>query len=133
MNSGNQYEYAVVAIKQAVEKSRYRVAKAGNVELLSLYYGIGKYVSENTRSGVWGTDAIKTISGRLKAELVGIRVFSESNIKNIRQFYEEWSPYVNRQPLTDDLDVNGEGLLIAIRQPTTGDINVLTSVVMTHF
>ena len=51
---GKQYEYAVVAIKQAVEKNRYRAAKAGNVELLSLYYGIGKYVSENTRNGVGG-------------------------------------------------------------------------------
>lgn len=112
MNLGNSYEYAVIATKQAVEKSRYRAAKAGNAELLSLYYGIGKYVSENTRNGVWGTDAIKTISGRLKAELVEIRGFSESNIKNMRQFYEEWSPYVN-----------GEGLLIAIRQPLAGDID----------
>ena len=85
----------------------------GNAELLSLYYGIGKYVSENTRNGAWGTDAIKAISGRLKSELMGIRGFSESNIKNMRLFYDEWSPYVNRQPLADDLDVNGEGLLIA--------------------
>lgn len=104
MDIGNQYDYAVAAIKQAVEKSRYRAAKAGNGELLSLYYGIGKYVSQNTRKGVWGTDAIKTISGRLKTELVGIRGFSESNIKNMRQFYEEWSPYVNRQPLAGDVD-----------------------------
>jgi hypothetical protein len=43
----NDYENAVSIIKQAVEKSRYRAAKAGNAELLSLYYGIGKYVSEN--------------------------------------------------------------------------------------
>ncbi len=34
MDLANQYEYAVVAIKQAVEKSRYRAAKAGNAELL---------------------------------------------------------------------------------------------------
>ena len=134
MDSKNQYEYAVVAIKQAVEKSRYRAAKVGNAELLSLYYGIGKYVSENTRNGAWGTDAIKTISGRLKSELMGIRGFSESNIKNMRLFYDEWSPYVNRQPLADDLDVNGEGLLIAIRQPLAGDIdwNEFISLGFTH-
>ena len=134
MDSKNQYEYAVVAIKQAVEKSRYRAAKVGNAELLSLYYGIGKYVSENTRNGAWGTDAIKTISGRLKSELMGIRGFSESNIKNMRLFYDEWSPYVNRQPLADDLDVNGEGLLIAIRQSVAGDIdwNEFISLGFTH-
>ena len=134
MDSKNQYEYAVVAIKQAVEKSRYRAAKVGNAELLSLYYGIGKYVSENTRNGAWGTDAIKTISGRLKSELMGIRGFSESNIKNMRLFYDEWSPYINRQPLADDLDVNGEGFLIAIRQPLAGDIdwNEFISLGFTH-
>ena len=64
MDLENQYESAVFAINQDVEKSRYRAAKAGNAEMLSLYYGIGKYVSENTRNGAWGTDAIKTISGR---------------------------------------------------------------------
>lgn len=123
MNDISKYEYAVKAIKQAVEKSRYRAAKAGNAELLSLYYGIGKYVSENTRNGTWGTDAIKTISIRLKSELVGVRGFSETNIKNMRLFYEEWSAYVNRQPIADDLEVNEEGFLLAIRQPMAGDIN----------
>ena len=57
----NNYQYVVKTIKQAVEKSRYRATKVGNAELFSLYYGIGKYVSENTRNGTWGTDAIKTI------------------------------------------------------------------------
>ena len=41
----------------------------------------------------------------------------------MRLFYDEWSPYVNRQPMADDLDVNGEGLLIAIRQPAAGAID----------
>ena len=50
MNELNKYEYAVTIIRQAIENSRYRVLKAGNAELLSLYYGIGKYISENTRS-----------------------------------------------------------------------------------
>jgi predicted nuclease of restriction endonuclease-like (RecB) superfamily len=119
----NDYENAVSIIKQAVEKSRYRAAKAGNAELLSLYYGIGKYVSENTRNGTWGTDAIKKISERLKAELVGVRGFSESNIKNMRIFYEEWNPFVNRQPAADDLEIDEEGLLVAIRQPMADEIN----------
>ena len=123
MNGISRYEYAVKAIKQAVEKSRYRAAKAGNAELLSLYYGIGEYVSENTRNGTWGTDAIKTISDRLKSELVGVRGFSETNIKNMRIFYEEWKPYVNRQPIADDLEVNEERFLLAIRQPLAGEIN----------
>ncbi len=117
------YEDAVEKIKKAVEESRYRAAKAGNAELLSLYYGIGKYVSANTRNGYWGTDAIKCISEKLKAELKGVRGFSESNIKNMRQFYEEWTSYVNRQPLADDLEIDCGFLLAEIRQPMAGDMN----------
>ena len=121
--NNNDYDVAVAAIKSAVEKSRYRAAKAGNAELLSLYYGIGKYVSQNTRNGFWGKDAIRTISEKLKKELVGIRGFSESNIKNMRQFYEEWCEWVNRQPAAGDLEIDGEYLLTEIRQPVAGDID----------
>ena len=32
------------------------------------YYGIGKYISENTRKGVWGKNAIEAISEKLPPE-----------------------------------------------------------------
>ena len=79
MNEPDRYEQAVTIIRQAIENSRYRALQAGNAELLSLYYGIGKYISENTRSGAWGTDAIKRIGKRLRQELPGLREFSETN------------------------------------------------------
>lgn len=66
MDELSDYSHAVAIIKAAVEQSRYRALQAGNAEMLSLYYGIGKYVSENTRHGVWGTDAIKQISMQLQ-------------------------------------------------------------------
>lgn len=123
MKSEIDYNDAVSVIKQAVVKSRLRALQAGNAELLSLYYGIGKYISENTRNGVWGTDAIRQISNKLQKELPGLRGFSESNIKNMREFYEEWSPYVNRQPLADDVDIDAKYLLAEIRQPSAGDLD----------
>ncbi len=105
------YDSAVRTIRTAIEKSRYRAARAGNAELLSLYYGIGKYVSENTRSGAWGSDAIDAISKQLLKELPGLRGFSETNIKYMRLFYENWEQYVNRQPAADDLELDGKMLL----------------------
>ena len=51
---------------------------------------MGRYVSQNTRKGVWGTGAIKAISEQLHKELPGLRGFSERNIKNMRAFYEAW-------------------------------------------
>ena len=117
------YSHAVEVIKSAVEQSRYRALQAGNSELLSLYYGIGRYVSENTRNGAWGTDAIKQISAKLQKELPGLRGFSETNIKYMRLFYEAWAPFVNRQPAADDLEVDGKRLLSVIRQPMADDMD----------
>ena len=47
-------------------------------------------MSEHSRKGYWGTDAIGTISKQLKSELPGLRGFSEENIKLMRRFYEAW-------------------------------------------
>jgi predicted nuclease of restriction endonuclease-like (RecB) superfamily len=98
------YSQAIQTIKNAILKSRYRAAALANRELLSLYYGIGKFISENSREGFWGTSAIDTISKKLQQELPGLRGFSSSNIKNMRMFYEEWHEYIeNRALLTNDL------------------------------
>jgi len=94
---------AVKTIKQAILESQYRAAKAVNREQLALYYSIGKFVSENSREGTWGTGAIETISQTLQKELPGLRGFSASNIKNMRQFYEQWSILTNRQPMAVEM------------------------------
>lgn len=41
---------AVADIKSAILNSQYRLARSANGELLSLYYGIGQYISDNTRN-----------------------------------------------------------------------------------
>jgi len=40
----------------------------------------------------------------LQQELPGLTGFSETNIKNMRIFYETWSPILNRQLTSADLD-----------------------------
>ena len=102
-NALHQYDDAVDVIKQAILQSQYRSVKLITGEQLSLYFGIGRYISANSRSGTWGTGAINRISEQLKKELPGLRGFSASNMKKMRMFYEYWTPYVNRQPSAGDL------------------------------
>ena len=104
MNINQNYREAVKAIKEAILRSQYRAAASVNKEQLSLYYGIGRYVSKNSRIGFWGKGAIEQISSLLQKELPGLRGFSTSNIKNMRVFYEEWEPVLNRQPLADEFN-----------------------------
>ena len=90
MNDIKKYQSAVGIIKTAILQSQARATKAVNQEQLALYYGIGRYVSANTRKKNWGKGAIETISSQLRAELPGLRGFSARNIKNMRIFYEGW-------------------------------------------
>ena len=82
------YAHAVQVIKNAILDSQCKTARMANGEQLSLYFGIGRFVSINSRDGTWGTNAISQISSQLKKELPGLRGFSETSIKLMRQFYE---------------------------------------------
>lgn len=82
---------AVSVIKTAILQSQARAAKAVNQEMLALYYGIGRFISTNTRNKNWGKGVLAQISERLRSELPGLRGFGERNLKNMRTFYEEWS------------------------------------------
>ena len=62
-----------------------------NEKQLKLYYGIGKYISLNSRKGFWGKGAIDAISERLDKELPGLKGFSVRNLRYMRTFYEEWA------------------------------------------
>ena len=104
MDINQNYREAVKSIKEAILRSQYRAAASVNKEQLSLYYGIGRYVSENSRTGFWGKGAIEQISSLLQKELPGLRGFSASNIKNMRIFYEAWESVLNRQPLADEFN-----------------------------
>ena len=123
MDINQNYREAVKTIKEAILRSQYRAATSVNKEQLSLYYGIGRYVSENSRTGFWGKGAIEQISSLLQKELPGLRGFSTSNIKNMRVFYEEWEPVLNRQPLAGDLVLDEKLLLSVIRQPLADEFN----------
>lgn len=97
------YIQAVKAIKQAILESRYRAARHVNKEVLTLNYSIGRFISINSRYAQWGSNAIPVISRLLQKELPGIKGYSETSIKMMRIFYEEWADvFENRQLPIDD-------------------------------
>ena len=81
---------AVQVIKDAILQSQQRALGAVNQEQLALYYGVGRYISANTRTKNWGKGFVEGISEQLRKELPGLRGFSATNLRNMRAFYEEW-------------------------------------------
>ena len=53
---------AVQTIKGAIQQSQQRALAAINQEQLALYYGIGRFVSVNTRNKNWGKGFIDAVS-----------------------------------------------------------------------
>ena len=98
-NKASWLPQAVRTIKEAILKAQGVALRDVNRTQLSLYFGIGRYVSENSRKGAWGTGAVAAISERLQKEMPGLRGFGERNLKNMRAFFEFWSPLLDRQPL----------------------------------
>lgn len=84
------YNHAAEVIKTAILQSQYEALKGVNRIQLATYYWIGKYVSQNTRKGFWGTGALARISERLYRLLPGMRGYSAESLKKMRQFYEAW-------------------------------------------
>ena len=100
-----QYKQAVSVIKDAILYSQYRAAKLVTGEQLSLYFGIGGYVSAHSRQEAWGTSVIDRISEQLRRELPGLRGFSSQNIRNMRTFYEYWMQYLICSPMASKLQI----------------------------
>ncbi len=94
---------AVQTIKTAILQSQSRAVRMISGTQLSLYFGVGLYVSAHSRKGTWGTGAIEDISQQLRRELPGLRGFSSQNIRNMRQFAEFWQAYLNCSPMASEM------------------------------
>lgn len=123
---------AVQLIKTAILESQQRAVQDLNTNVLSLYYSIGEFISRNTRQQQWGSNAIKTISDQLQKELPGLRGYSESSLKNMRQFYEEWCADIIRQPMATELQVADNEKDI-IRQPMATELEQKLTITTLQF
>ena len=90
IEKSTELRQAVADIKTAILQGQYEAAKGVTRIQLAVYFGIGKYISQHTRKGVWGTGALDAISEQLRRELPGLRGYSPSSMKNMRKFYENW-------------------------------------------
>ena len=117
------YKYAAETIKTAILQGQYEAAKGVNRIQLAVYFGIGKYISKNTRKGSWGTGALEAISQILRRELPGLKGYSASSMKNMRKFYESWQMLDSNSAITiADSEKTNSTIAIVELQNTPIDI-----------
>ena len=133
MDNSVSYDNAVKAIKTAILQGQYEAAKDVNRVQLVLYFAIGKYLSQHTRNGVWGEGVLATISEQLRRELPGLRGFSETQMKDMRRFYEAWEMLdVNSAVMTAKLDKGNSAVMTAELLTVDNEIDIFHTMQVTN-
>lgn len=90
-------------IKQRIRAAQYAALRAVNLELLSLYWDIGRLISIRQEGETWGRSVVETLAKDLRAEFPGIGGFSAANLWRIRQFYEVYADDIKLAPLVREI------------------------------
>jgi len=90
MTTDKNYMAFINSLKQEIIKSRYQAARLANREQLLLYFKTGRMLSEKVKTQKWGTKVLEQIASDLQSNLPGLKGFSFTNLKKMRQFYEAY-------------------------------------------
>ena len=83
-----EFKNIVEEIKQQINSTQYEILKNANMNLLRLYYNIGKIINENS---IWGNKFIDELATELKITFPNIKGFSVRNLKSMKKYYIECS------------------------------------------
>ena len=77
-------------IRQIIEQARQEAAYKVNETIISLYWNVGKFVSEKAQQDGWGRSTVKQLSQYILSKEPGIRGYSAQNIWRMKQFFETY-------------------------------------------
>lgn len=87
------YKEFVQDLKQNIVRSRYIAARLANQEQLKLYFKTGQMLSEKINAENWGAKVIEQIALDLEQQLPGLKGFSASSLKRMRQFFDVYGGF----------------------------------------
>jgi len=96
-----------------IENARINAFRAVNRELISMYWEIGRYVSEKIATDNWGKSVVKEFSQFVQSYFLGIKGFSASNIWRMRQFYEIYRGDEKLAPLVREINWTQNLMILA--------------------
>jgi predicted nuclease of restriction endonuclease-like (RecB) superfamily len=92
----------IVEMKQKIRQAQYEALKAVNVQLINLYWEIGKSISEKQVES-WGKAVVPTLSTELQKEFPGVGGFSVGNLWLMAQFFTEYHVVENLVPVVREI------------------------------
>jgi len=93
LESINRLEYKqwIIELKGKIQSSQLKAAVSVNKELLSLYWELGKSISQKIIISNWGAGVVESLSKDLGKEFPRQKGFSRSNLFSMKKWYEFYS------------------------------------------
>lgn len=81
------FKCIVENIKNDIKNTRFKIVENANLELLNLYFRLGKIIDDNSK---YGNNFINELSVELKSEFPNMKGLSPRNLSRMRVFYKEY-------------------------------------------
>jgi len=78
-------------LKTRVRTAQLKAAVAVNLELIQLYWDIGRLIVERQAAEGWGKSVVERLADDIQREFPGLGGFSRSNVFRMRAFYEAYA------------------------------------------
>ena len=108
------YGSFIKEIKELIYRHQYEAMKKVNVELIQLYWEIGREIDRQQQEQNWGKSVVEVLAKELQKEFPGVQGFSASNLWRMRNFYIEYSGTSNLAPMVREIGSNLPPLLAEI-------------------
>ena len=102
----NNYINILNSLKEKIRHSRFRAVSAVNLELLKLYWEIGKTIIEQQKIEGWGTKVTNRLAKDLRAEFPDFKGLSERNLVYMQTFASTYPYFPFTQATLAELQEN---------------------------
>ena len=99
----DSYHALLIEIKERIRSAQYAALRAVNLELLSLYWDMGRLIDQRQKGETWGRSVVENLAKDLRAEFPGVGGFSAANLWRIKQFYEAYAKNEKLAPLVREI------------------------------
>ena len=99
---GDYLNFRTDVIKR-IRNAQYEAMRAVNKEMISLYWDIGRQITERQKSLGWGKSVVENLSKDIQEEFPGIQGFGTRNIWNMARFYSEYQSNTILHPLVAEI------------------------------
>ena len=103
-----------------IKKARYQTFKAVNKQLINLYWEIGSFISQRTKSEGWGKSTVLQLATFILAHEPELKGFSDKNLWRMKQFYESYKDFPEVSTLLRELSWS-HNLAVFSRCKTPGE------------